>query len=306
MACSIAWVALWPAQSFAGDVATAEVLFQEGRRLMLEGKREEACEKFAESQRLDPSSGTLINLATCHAELGLTATAWAEFLASARMAYAQQRPQRGAEAERRAAELEPLVSYVTVNVPSPPPGLTVYKNDTELSASTLGVELPVDPGPHRIVARAPGYSEWSTTITISKPAERAIVDIPPLELVPPEPAPPAPAVTREEVPSIVVQPIEARPAKDTAPEKEPRLGASFWVAAGTTAAATTVTAVAGFLSLDSYREAESLCPTKVDCSTTAMDARDRAEVRANVANVALGTALVAAVVTGWLYLSGSP
>ena len=62
-------------QSGWADVATAEKLFQEGRRLMANGSIEEACAKFTESQRLDPSSGTLINLAACHAELGMTASA---------------------------------------------------------------------------------------------------------------------------------------------------------------------------------------------------------------------------------------
>src|SRR3954468_3549725 len=68
------------------DPATAEALFRQGRQLMSEGKTAEACEKFGASERMDPSSGTLLNLADCDAKSGKSASAWAEFLAAARMA----------------------------------------------------------------------------------------------------------------------------------------------------------------------------------------------------------------------------
>ena len=44
------------------DVAAAEALYREGRALMEKGDLDAACPKLAESQRLDPSSGTALNL----------------------------------------------------------------------------------------------------------------------------------------------------------------------------------------------------------------------------------------------------
>src|SRR5258705_3259626 len=64
----------------SADLAGAEALFRQGRQLLSEGKTAAACEKFAASQRMDPSSGTLLNLADCHAGEGKTASAWAGFL----------------------------------------------------------------------------------------------------------------------------------------------------------------------------------------------------------------------------------
>ncbi|HET9930303.1 MAG TPA: hypothetical protein VFQ35_06440, partial [Polyangiaceae bacterium] len=76
-----------PRQALAetSNSAVAEALFRAGRAAMREHRLGDACDKFSESQRVEPKIGTLLNLALCHEQQGRLATAWAEL----RLAQAQ-------------------------------------------------------------------------------------------------------------------------------------------------------------------------------------------------------------------------
>src|SRR3954470_25035714 len=65
-----------PARADVTDKAGAERLFDQGRKLMEAKQYDEACEKFAASQKLEPAVGTLLNLGECSEKRRLLATAW--------------------------------------------------------------------------------------------------------------------------------------------------------------------------------------------------------------------------------------
>ena len=48
------------------DLAAAQGLFDEAKRLVAQGSVAEACPKFLASFKLDPRPGTGVNLADCH------------------------------------------------------------------------------------------------------------------------------------------------------------------------------------------------------------------------------------------------
>src|SRR5687768_5789067 len=71
--------ALSPSAAWARDPAAAEALYRAGRDAAKKGDWEKACAQFAESQRLDPAPGTLLNLADCEERRGLIASAWTHY-----------------------------------------------------------------------------------------------------------------------------------------------------------------------------------------------------------------------------------
>jgi hypothetical protein len=165
------------------DKALAETLFFAGRGLMEAGRTAEACDKFAESYRLDPAAGTLLNLAVCHQKIGKVASAWGEYrqaLVDARKADRKDRMEFSAE---QIAALEPLLPYLEIKVAQRVGGLEIVRNGRVLSPAAWDTELPVDPGDVEVVARAPGFKERRLKVTVALKEHRSVV-VPALEPLP--------------------------------------------------------------------------------------------------------------------------
>jgi hypothetical protein len=247
------------------DVAAAEALFREGRELLEKGDYANACPKLAESNRLDPSSGTALNLALCHQKQGKTATAWAEYLVAARLARQQGKEDRATEATAKAAELEKQLSHLTIVVTTPVPSLEVRRDDVRIEASGLGTSLPVDPGRHVITASAPGYKTASVEVTIGGARDAQTATIPAL----------AAGVSDQ-----------GAGADHASPSPLP------WIVGGAGVAALAVGGVFGALALTTYSDAKNACMTRTNCSSDALSKRSRADLFANVANVGVGVGVV--------------
>ena len=298
LAAIVATTALLAAGTASADPPSADALFREGRRLLEEGRTDEACLTLAQSQAQDPSSGTLLNLGLCHEVQHKLATAWSDYVAAAQLARDQGRMDRASVAEKKASELEPRLSYLTVTAGAPVPGLAIARGDVLLGPSLLGSAVPLDPGSYTVTASAPGRRPWKTTVDVAE-AEFKSVQVPELE---PEAAP-APAPELPPAPRAVV---EAPPAAPPVAAPPPATGghAVGWIIGGTGVAALAVGAGFGLASFSSYHDAESLCPSHRNCSIDALSARSSATARAWVSNVAFGVGLVGTGIGTWLLLSG--
>lgn len=163
------------------DHAVAESLFDEGRKLLDEGKLEQACAKLEASERMDAAVGTLLNLGECNERRGRIASAWSNYREAASLAMARGDSKRAEFARKRSEAVQPRRSTLAVVVPSPEPALRVKRDGVPVDAQAWGLALPVDPGPHVIEAEAPGKKPWSSTIVIAEGAPQAAsVTIPPL------------------------------------------------------------------------------------------------------------------------------
>ena len=270
--------------------ALAESLFQEGKELMQAGKIAEACAKFKASYDVDPSTGTLINLGTCREKEGRLASAWVVYNKALPQARSEGRNDRADYCQQRIQALRPLLSTVSVNVSEAAriPGLTVTLNDVSLAPAAYGVESPLDPGPYKVIARAPGYESFVAKGTLGAQADRKVVEVPALA-----PAPQATAAKSERPVHILPQPAEP---------KRP-IGAPVYVAGGITLALGIGTAVTGVLYLGARSDFDD---ANADPSVRVADREDERSSASTLGTVStvLGAAtLVGAGVTAYLFVS---
>ena len=278
------------AQPTPADQAAAEVLFNEGQRLVEAGKLDEACPKFLESHRLDPAAGTLLNLGDCYERTARTASAWGAFQEALALARRGGDSLRQAEAQRRASALTPLLSRLTIQVPAQDAGddLQVIRDGRPVGRGLWGTAVPVDPGEHVIEVSAPGRETWRGTVAVPEGGGSTVITAP------------------------VLRPVEAPPR--TAPAPSP--SASFWSAQRVAGAALggvglvggVVGAVFGARAVARMSDSEALCRQGEPdtCAAQGLTLRQEADSAATAANVAFvigGVALAGGVV---LFATGAP
>lgn len=175
------------AQGDATEQATADALFYDGQRLLLDGYIAAAAAKFEDSLKALDQLGTRINLAYCYEALGRTATAWTWFSEAAAIADQRDDP-KAAFAHQHAAALLPRLIKLAIAVPpaSRLPGLVVTRNGAAVSLAAPGVALPVDPGRYAIEALAPGHQPWSRTVDLANEGSQTSVEVPVLARLPPD------------------------------------------------------------------------------------------------------------------------
>ena len=167
------------AEVTAGQRATAEALFQQAAQLMEQKKFNEACEQFAASQELDPGLGTTLYLADCYEQAGKTASAWALFQEAADHARRVQQADREQIATERAQKLTGRLSKLELRVPAARrvPGLELRINNAPVPSASWSSPLPVDPGPTRIEARAPGKKPWAFELEVADGPATQVVEM---------------------------------------------------------------------------------------------------------------------------------
>lgn len=280
--------ALARAQSPEGpSLAVAEALFQQGRELLEQERYAEACPKLAESQRLDPKLGTLLNLALCHENTGKTATAWAEYTSAASLARDKEQKEREDFARERAAALRKKLVYVVLRMEAPPAGVAMKLDDRRIDVAALNVPLPIDPGKHSVTVTAPGKRPWSGEVLVPAQPGEIPVEIPALEDAPPEP-PPQPSKPE---PRPIPLPQTPLPEAKRPAQTGPRASSVLMVAGfGGAAAALMVGASTGVATLAKASEIlpncnGSSCPGQAGALATA-------NTLANVSNIGFGVAIL--------------
>ena len=142
--------------------ADAQALFDQGITDMQAGKLDVACKELAASLAKYSDSGTKGALASCYTKAGKIASAWVLWK---ELADTESDATRRANAAQHATDLGPkLPRYKVALTGTPPAGFTVTINAIPVADPTLPTALPIDPGPLAIVAKAPGFDDFTATL----------------------------------------------------------------------------------------------------------------------------------------------
>jgi serine/threonine-protein kinase len=284
---------LVPPAASADDAQTdaAEALFRQAKALMDRGELEEACEKFAASNALEPGLGTLLFLGDCYERSGRFASALATFESAAKLALERGDDSRTHLASVRAKALGPRVPTLVIeSAESLPDDLLITINGDPFEERDLNRRVPHDEGQYEIRFSAPGREPFVTTIRLKNGATSpAIVEVPRLV--------------------AVARPLAASEALSSDVEAEPSGGESqrvwAWVVGGAgvalAVASGALTAVAAGKNDDSKGNCAAANPNR--CSPDGVRLRADAKSMATwatVTGIAGGVAVASGIV---LYVS---
>lgn len=276
-----------PAGAAAGDdKALAQALFDEAMKLGELKQYAEACPKLAESQRLDPQTGTLFWLADCQEHTGKLASAWANFIEAADAAAKAGRKAHADQAQARADALKARLTRIIIAVPPEmmsAPGLRIMRDGAEVGDGQFGTPLPIDVGKHTIRAAAAGKRPWETTIEAAGEGNIVSVTVPILQ----------------DDPEIQV----------VAPGQVPWNGkhTAGLITIGVGLVGFGVASALGADAISKHDASKAQCPTRTNCPQSAVDLEDSARGPATASTMAfVGSGVTVAAGAALFLISGWP
>jgi len=275
------------ASEASADTGAAEALFRAGREAVGRGDHATACRMFAESNRLEPAVGTELNMALCELEIGHLLRAWQLF-----QSIVHKLPpgdERASLARDRLAEVDARVPRLVLKAAVPlPSGTEIIHGQTRLTASSLDVPIPFDPGEKEIVVKVPGHEIRNYRVLLNE-GDRDILAI----------EPGAAIENDDKVFELAVEQPTTESARRTG---NPTVGV---LAIGVGASSLVVGAVAGLGVLNAKAAMETECDHSGACSSEGLAAADRGELLAAVSTTAFALGAVCAGAGIWWLLDAT-
>jgi len=225
-------------------------LFQDGVGFAQAGRWPEAAEKFRAVVAIRSAPRALFTLAEAEEKSGRFAAAKKAYV----RALAEARAAGAADVERAAADalrtIEPRVPRLIVQLPHDVAGAEVSVDAQAVDVNEWGIE--VEPGTHRVTARAPGRKAFATTVTVAAGARETLPVS--LELLD-GPAAPTAATPRAPAPSPSA-PTEDRPSR--VPPTSALVAAGIGLGVG---------AAGGIVYFTGKSRYDAACPERICAST---------------------------------------
>ncbi|WP_394837888.1 hypothetical protein LVJ94_13335 [Pendulispora rubella] len=161
------------------DRAAARDLFREGVELQRASRFAEALDRFTRANSVVNAPTNMLRIAECHAALGHLVEALEMYRALQRYPMPPSPPPAFVQAVEQGREemktIEPRVPELKIDVTPPQvPTLSVTIDEQPLHSALVGVSRPINPGVHKVVATAPGYTRAEQTVDVKERARQAI------------------------------------------------------------------------------------------------------------------------------------
>jgi hypothetical protein len=248
----------------AGDWSGASILFQQVAQV-----------------RLTPQ--VRFHIALCEEHLGKLAAALGHYQIAADEAQEAQASEVAAQVASRTEGLKARIPKILILRGSGADYASISLDGIALGASSIGSDLPVDPGPHTIDATSQGFKPFNAKFQIADKENKKIEVV--LEALPPPP------VEEKGVSSSGEAPLPP-PTKNLAPFVVGGVGAASLVASG----------VFFLLRSKSINSLETACPDPTKCAASEKSNYDRGKTYTVVADVTLGIGIAGVAAGATLFL----
>lgn len=276
---SLALGALPVAAQDAKELKNARALFQQGIELEQAGNWATAVQRFREVGQVRMTPQVRFHIALCEDRLGRLVVA----LGGYELALADADsvgPEFRAEVERNVNQLRARIPKLVIERGAGAEAAVIELDGVAVGDSSVGVEVPQDPGPHAIIARAPNYHPFDQTVTLAEGESKRVEIV--LKALPKKAPPPVGGV--------------GDGAQD-APEPMSKLRLTSYIVGGVGVASLLTSGVLFALRQSTQSGLDDACNDMLECPKSEENAYDRLKTYHYGSLITLGVG-VAAVGTG--------
>lgn len=267
------------------ELSQARAKFQQAIELEHAGNWAGALSAFREVGQVRMTPQVRYHIANCEEKLGKLVIALGGYELALQEAEGMQ-PEFIAEVQGAIEQLKARIPKLVIQRGDGAEAATIELDGVTLGSSSIGIETPVDPGPHTISARAPGRAKYTETVNVSEQESKTLT------------------VALEELPSDVpVAAADPGSGGDVKPaEGGPKYGIYPYVLGGVGVAGLAASGVFFAMNQSKVGELEKNCPDRTNCAKGDEAKYDSAKTDEMVAWVAGGLGLASLGTGVALYL----
>ncbi len=270
------------------ELSQARAKFQQGTELEQAGDWSTALTRFREVGQVKMTPQVRYHIALCEEHLGQLAVALGGYKLALQGADEVRAKSFKDTVTQRIGDLEARIPRITVKRGKGAEAARIQLDGVTLGVTSIGVAVPVDPGPHNVSAKAPGHEPYSKTVSVAE-KQNETVEIVMKESTEDAPGGPTGPVGGDQPPAT-----PPKPTSKVVPFVIGGIGVASLAASGT------------FFYLQKKAESDlnSTCPSHNNCPASSQGTYNNAKTYSLVSMITLGVGVAGVGTAVVLLLTG--